>query len=179
MQTFLETIGDPFGSIQAFIFAGGNVLLVIMVVTFVMWALIVERLIFFAGGKAALQKRVEREWAARNDHHSWFAKAVREKLVSEVDVESRGNFGVIKGLVAVSPLLGLLGTVTGMIEVFDVMAVTGSSNARLMAGGISKATIPTMAGLVASLSGIIAMNVLERQQKRAVASASERLVLEG
>ena len=60
----------------------------------------------------------------------------------------------IRVLVALCPLLGLLGTVTGMIEVFDVMAVAGSGNAKAMAGGVSKATIPTMAGMVAALSGV-------------------------
>ena len=52
-------------------------------------------------------------------------------------------------------MLGLLGTVTGMIEVFDVMAISGSGNARGMAGGVSQATLPTMAGMVAALSGMI------------------------
>ncbi|MCQ8185640.1 MotA/TolQ/ExbB proton channel family protein [Parvularcula maris] len=174
----MEIILDPFGALQAFLFAGGNVLLVIMVVTFVMWALIVERIIFFATARGALVKRAERNWSARSDHSSWYAKAIRERLISEVDLDSRSNLGVIKGLVAVSPLLGLLGTVTGMVEVFDVMAVTGSSNARLMAGGITKATIPTMAGLVASLSGILAMNILDRQQKKAVGETADKLVLE-
>ncbi len=174
----MDLILNPFDAIQAFLFAGGPVLGFIMIVTFLMWALIVERIIYFLTAKGGVQKRAERTWAARNDQNSWYAKAVREKLISEVNAESSSNFGFIKGLVAVSPLLGLLGTVTGMIEVFDVMAVTGSSNARLMAGGISKATIPTMAGLVASLSGIIAINFLERQQKKAVADASDRLVLE-
>ena len=44
-----------------------------------------------------------------------------------------------------------MGTVTGMINVFDVMGLVGNSNTRLMASGISLATIPTMAGMVASL----------------------------
>ena len=50
----------------------------------------------------------------------------------------------IKTLVAAAPLFGLLGTVTGMVEVFDVMAITGSSNASAMAAVISNATLPTM-----------------------------------
>ena len=61
---------------------------------------------------------------------------------------------MVKTLVALCPLLGLLGTVTGMIEVFDVMAIAGSGNARAMAAGVSKATIPTMAGMVAAISGL-------------------------
>ncbi len=55
-------------------------------------------------------------------------------------------------LVAICPMLGLLGTVTGMISVFDVMATQGSSQPRLMASGISLATLPTMAGMVAALA---------------------------
>ena len=50
--------------------------------------------------------------------------------------------------IALCPLFGLMGTVTGMIEVFQVMAFTGGGDARSMAGGASKATLPTMAGMV-------------------------------
>ena len=80
---------------------------------------------------------------------------------------------MIRALVAVTPLLGLLGTVTGMVEVFNVMATTGSSNARLMAAGISKATIPTMAGLTVSLSGILMTNILESNARRTVRDTAE------
>ena len=59
------------------------------------------------------------------------------------------------------PLVGLLGTVTGMIEVFDVMAVQGSSNVKSMASGVSMATIPTMAGMVVALSGLLFEKRLE------------------
>jgi biopolymer transport protein ExbB len=90
---------------------------------------------------------------------------------------SRFN-GVIRALVAVTPLLGLLGTVTGMVEVFDVMAVTGSSNARLMAAGISKATIPTMAGLVASLSGLVFINAFDQNVAKASHKISDDLLIE-
>ena len=62
--------------------------------------------------------------------------------------------------------MGLLGTVTGMVEVFDVMAITGSGNARAMAAGISKATLPTMAGLVVALSGIAFITLLERKAEK-------------
>ena len=64
------------------------------------------------------------------------------------------NVGLIKALIAICPLLGLMGTVTGMITVFDVMTYSGGGNARAMAGGVSMATVPTMAGMVAALSGV-------------------------
>jgi biopolymer transport protein ExbB len=66
----------------------------------------------------------------------------------------------------ICPLLGLLGTVTGMIEVFDVMSISGSGNARSMASGVSRATIPTMAGMVGSLSGVFAVTWLKSYAKR-------------
>ena len=57
-------------------------------------------------------------------------------------------------MIAICPLLGLLGTVSGMVTVFDVIAVTGNSNARAMSSGIYKATLPTMVGLCLALSAL-------------------------
>jgi biopolymer transport protein ExbB len=61
---------------------------------------------------------------------------------------------LIQVLVALCPLLGLLGTVLGMIGVFEVIGVSGNDDAQAMARGVYRATIPTMAGLVVALSGI-------------------------
>jgi biopolymer transport protein ExbB len=61
---------------------------------------------------------------------------------------------MIRVLVAMCPLLGLLGTVLGMVGVFEVIAVSGNDDAPAMARGIYRATIPTMAGLVVALTGI-------------------------
>ena len=69
-------------------------------------------------------------------------------------------------MVALCPLLGLLGTVTGMIEVFNIMAVTGGGDAKSMAGGVSRATVPTMAGMVAALSGVFANTYVTRIAQR-------------
>ena len=71
----------------------------------------------------------------------------------------------IKALIAVCPLLGLLGTVTGMIAVFDVMSYSGSGNARALAAGVSMATVPTMAGMVAALSGVYFGTWLEHKSQ--------------
>jgi biopolymer transport protein ExbB len=60
---------------------------------------------------------------------------------------------LILSLVQILPMVGLLGTIEAMIELFHVIAQHGSGNIRGMAGGISQALITTMAGLVASLSG--------------------------
>lgn len=164
-------------SLQAFLASGGEVLVVIMGLTFVMWGLIVERLLYWSGAHASVARRVRRAWEARSDHSSYFAHAYRDRLLSEAKHEADRFNGLIKTLVAVTPLLGLLGTVTGMVFVFDVMAVTGSSNARLMAAGISRATIPTMAGLFASVSGVMFTYWFDQFVQRSMRKLSEDLKL--
>ena len=74
--------------------------------------------------------------------------------MSQVRMELHALLPLIQMLVALCPLLGLLGTVLGMIGVFEVIAVSGNDDAQAMARGVYRATIPTMAGLVVALTGI-------------------------
>lgn len=164
-----------FETLQAFLASGGEVLVAIMVLTFIMWGLILERIIYWSTAHGSVERRARRAWEARKDHSSWFALAYRDRLLSEAQQEASRFNAVIKTLVAVTPLLGLLGTVTGMVFVFDVMAVTGSSNARLMAAGISRATIPTMAGLFTSVSGVMFTYWFDRFVVRAQSKLSDEL----
>lgn len=154
---------DAFASIRDFFESGGVVLWAILLVTILMWTLIIERAWFLLLDLPVQLRDVHRHWLARGDKISWHARRVRQRLISEVSIASNRNLLVIKALMAVLPLLGLLGTVTGMIRVFDVMTVLGTGNARAMAGGVSQATIPTMAGLVAALSGLYFVTWLERK----------------
>ena len=147
--------------VQAFLETGGDVLLVIGGVTVVMWTLMLERFYYFYRVFPGVADGVQRDWQARDDHSSWAAHQIRRLRVSEMRMQLEDGLAYIRVLVALCPLLGLLGTVTGMIEVFDVMAIAGSGNAKAMAGGVSKATIPTMAGMVAALSGLILSARLE------------------
>ena len=124
-------------------------------VTAVMWMLIYERFWYYRTQHKREVERIKRVWHSRMDHSSWEAHKIREMLVSQVRQGLEKRLWPIETLVTLCPMLGLLGTVTGMIEVFDVMAFSGSGNARGMAGGVSKATLPTMAGMVASLSGML------------------------
>ncbi len=167
---------SAFIAIRSFFEAGGDVLWAILAVTTLMWTLIIERFWFFRWVLPGLERRAVEEWDQREDTTSWFARRIREQLISEVSVESHRYILMIKTLMAILPLLGLLGTVTGMILVFDVMAFAGTGNARLMAGGVSAATIPTMSGLVAALSGLYLATYLERRAGREVQRFEEMLV---
>lgn len=161
--------------LQQFLNSGGPVLLAIMVLAFFLWAFIFERLAYYQVGHKPMMRRLTGEWSDRTDKSSWRALAIRDELVSQVKINTGQNVDIIKTLVALAPLLGLLGTVTGMIEVFDKMALSGSSNARDMAGGIFKATIPTMAGMTVALSGMFFPNYFERKSRRETAKFSDLL----
>lgn len=165
-------------AVLAFIERGGPVLLVIFGVTALMWTAIIERVLYIALFHRRVVRRALAEWTARRERASWHAHKVRVMLLSSVGEQLGQSLGLIKTLVTVCPLLGLLGTVTGMIEVFDVMAISGSANARAMAGGVSRATIPTMAGMVAALSGMLISTQLQRYAARAKRKLAARLALE-
>jgi biopolymer transport protein ExbB len=153
---------EAVAAVRDFLETGGRVLFYIGLTTLAMWTIILERFWYFRRGHPAQAKRIQKIWEARRDRSSWNAHQIRRLLISEVQTRLDQGLITIKTLVALCPLLGLLGTVTGMIEVFDVMAVAGSGNARAMASGVQKATIPTMAGMVAALSGLILSVQIER-----------------
>ena len=153
---------EPILEVRDFLERGGDVLYLILMVTFLMWILIADRILYFRLNRQKDIDRVMTAWNARSDQTSWYAHQVRRMLISDVETRLKSGLLMIKTLVALCPLLGLLGTVTGMIEVFDVMAIAGSGNARAMASGVSKATIPTMSGMVAALSGLVISVQMER-----------------
>ena len=166
-----------FSDLQAFLDRGGPILLVIMAATFIMWALILERLFYFRFGHKAVSDEALSEWRSRSDHSSTFAHWIRDKLISEVRQKAEMNVGLTKAMVALAPLLGLLGTVTGMVSVFDIMAITDGADARAMSAGVSRATIPTMAGMVASLSGILFTSNMDRTVDRKVQRVADQMEL--
>ncbi len=155
-------LADVYSANRDFLESGGPVLVVILGVVFLMWTLILERYWYLWTGHDQAVRKLENQWEAREDKSSWYAHQIRRAGVSRVVMSLRRNVPMIQTLVALCPLLGLLGTVTGMIEVFEVMAISGSGNTRAMASGVSRATVPTMAGMVAAISGFIFSVRLER-----------------
>ena len=153
-------------AVRDFLETGGDVLLLIGLVTLAMWTLMLERMWFYWRIQPGIARRALQEWDARSDRSSWGAHQIRRLMISEVQIELNASLLMIKTLVALCPLLGLLGTVWGMIEVFNIMAVTGGGDAKSMAGGVQRATIPTMAGMVAALSGVFGNTYITRIAQR-------------
>ena len=129
---------DALEAIRNFFNSGGPVLYLIAVLAFVMWVLLLERAWYYLIGYRRDAKAVLEKWQARNERKSWYAHAIRRKLISETHLKIDQNLGLIKTLIALCPLFGLLGTVTGMIEVFTVLSITGGGDAKSMAGGVSR-----------------------------------------
>ena len=158
MYLFILDIMD---AISSFMQRGGPVLNVIALLLFLKWSLVFERIWYLNTTHKKNVKNTLAEWHAREDTISWSAHQIRTMMISKISLDVRSTLPIIEVLVTICPLLGLIGTVTGMIEVFFVMAFTGGGDAKSMAGGVSKATIPTMAGMVGAISGIFAYNYLK------------------
>lgn len=163
-------------ALQSFLEQGGVILMVIMLTTFVLWLLILERHYYFWSQHKKISQVALNAWDLRTEKKSWYAIKIRTQLLSVVKMKTECNLSIISLIVVIAPLLGLLGTVVGMMEVFDVMATTGSSNARGMAAGVSKATIPTMAGMVVSLSGLFFSVSLNKKASASMITLEHQLI---
>ena len=146
--------------------AGGSVLWLIALLAAFMWAIILERIWYLNTGHKVYMQKLGAEWEAVGDHSTWRAQQIKDKLTSQASTGVNRYLSLVNTCVALAPLFGLLGTVTGMIEVFQVMAFTGGGDARSMAGGVSKATLPTMAGMTTALSGVFATIYLTAAKNR-------------
>ena len=151
--------------ISIFLSAGGPVLWLIFFALLTLWFFIFERFYYFYRVYPEQQKKVVENWSNRKDKSSWFALKIREEEVSKISLKMSQSISNIKTLVLISPLLGLMGTVTGMISIFDIISISGTGNPRLMASGISLAVIPTMAGLVTALSGLYFSSYFDKKLK--------------
>ena len=157
---------------------GGDVLWGILVLTVILWWFVLERGWYFLSGFAEDRDTRLQQWLDRPERSSWYANYERDRLISELECLMMKNMQVIPTFIALLPLMGLLGTVTGMIQVFDVMANLGSGNPRAMANGVSAATLPTMSGMLVAIIAIPFWTLLDRRYKREVAKLRELMVEE-
>lgn len=185
----IELIRSSWLTLEAYFRTGGVVMLPLMGVSLVMWLLIFDRILFFrrlrrkamrfqkalehvranqipdpatAGGAVALL--VARFIRARSGNPR-LDRFILDETVMGIRRSLTDRLAVVGVLAAVAPLLGLLGTVTGMITTFDVMSIFGTGNARAMAGGISEALITTQTGLLVAIPGLYMKGFLDRRAR--------------
>jgi len=139
---------------------GGDVLYVVFIIAFFLWGFLIDRFIYLYFSFKQYKKQVLQS-IENNRYDEKYTEEIQTYLVEDMRLKLSDGLDFIKTLIIVCPLVGLLGTVTGMIEVFDVMAIIGNGDVKSMANGVSMATIPTMAGMVIALSGILFEKKLE------------------
>jgi len=152
----------PLNSIYQLFDQGGWVLWVITLVAFILLLLCTERYWFLLFSYRKEHQQLICRWQQRSETGSWCAHRIRDGILAQAHSHLTAPLTLIRYCILVCPLVGLLGTVTGMISVFEVMAFNGTGNARLMAAGITQATIPTMAGMVVAITGLLLAAKIER-----------------
>ncbi|MDY6854580.1 MAG: MotA/TolQ/ExbB proton channel family protein [Thermodesulfobacteriota bacterium] len=101
--------------------------------------------------------------------------ALQESILSEIPKLER-FLSTLGMLAAISPLLGLLGTVTGMINTFHVITYYGTGDPRMMSGGISEALVTTMLGLIVAIPIMLAHTLLSRKVENMIGKMEEKAV---
>lgn len=173
----LDWLAKPLGAVEELISGGGPFVMWIFLAGVLLWTLILERFWYFSQVLPAKTQQTLDVWEKSSDHTSWGARQIRKMMISRLNTAMSANLPLMRVLVPLSPLLGLIGTVSGMMEVFDSMAVRGSADARTMASGVSHAMICTMSGLAVSISGLFPVHYFNLRIKRETELLNDRLLL--
>lgn len=165
----------------SFITMGGPVMPILVLIAFAIWVIVIERLY-------ALKFSIRRDHKQYIDHglfnpksniqpkdYYWAQTQISASAQSQFKQALNRGLALLKVLVACCPLLGLLGTVIGMISVFDTIAITGNSDAGRMAAGIYQATLPTMTGLAIALFALLINHYLIQLRNKNLAIFEQQL----
>jgi biopolymer transport protein ExbB len=185
----MDLIQTSYLQLEDYLRAGGMVMLPLALVSLAMWVLIVDRALFFrrlhrknmAAVTAFEHIRNDRmpdpqrfrgavsllvaQYLSRRSGDRNLDRFILDETVLQVSRSLTDYLALIGVLAAIAPFLGLLGTVTGMITTFDVLAVFGTGNAKAMAGGISEALITTQTGLLVAIPGLYMKGFLDRRAR--------------
>lgn len=158
--------------------AGGWVIVVILLLSSVMWILILDRYYYLLRSVEPYRVKLIERWRKQHGIDPLISRRLRLGLTNTFHDKLSSTLPTIQVITAILPLLGLLGTVTGMIKTFEVMTLFGTGNVRGMAEGISQALITTMAGLFTALSGMYFASNLHERIENETAKLAEALCLD-
>ena len=177
----METLWEALEYLQQ----GGWIMLPLGFCSLLMWALIVERVVAFRSlshrdielrdavralsegepseGRAGLRARLVDEFLRERTGHRALDRQILRACARRLQPGLGRFLAAIAVLASIAPLLGLLGTVIGMIQTFNVIALFGTGNAQALAGGISVALVTTQSGLLVAIPGLFMSGTLERR----------------
>ena len=156
-------ITDIFKTYSNFLYQGGPVVVILFFISIYLFVLIFAKFKHLFFDMHRIQDEYKENLANIKDDNLYLLNIT--SLKSDYKSIVKKDFYIIQTLIALCPILGLLGTVTGMIEVFDVVSFFGTGNARALASGITKATLPTMTGMAISIVGLLTYTVLNSKSQ--------------
>lgn len=161
---------------------GGNIMLPLLLISVVMWVLIILKILELFGLKkealledclnsmenkniegAFWQKEIVQRYFQLKTHSLDIDTRLIQNIVFSQQRRTRFLLNTILVLAAMAPLLGLLGTILGMITTFDTIGRFGTGNSKALAAGISEALITTQTGLIISIPGLYMGHFLKRR----------------
>lgn len=160
-------------AVTDFLDQGGIVMYMIFFLAVLLWILIIERIIYIYFFSYKESNYFIKQWQNNKTHID--ANKIRILYKTSYSQHLFTNFSLIKVLVSIAPLLGLFGTVYGMIEIFDVISQNGTGDAKAMAGGISMATLPTMSGMAVAITGLFFQHRIKEIANKKIIVFNERL----
>jgi len=170
--------------------AGGEIMFLLLLLSLAMWTLAIVKTIRFLrerrkevspdrcmnlfqgessvckAGLAQWQWDILSQYMEQRCEDPELNREMLEAIRLRQEFKAMRYIGTILLLAAIAPLLGLLGTVTGMITTFDVISQFGTGNARALASGISEALVTTQSGLVVAVPGLILGGLLFRRAEK-------------
>jgi biopolymer transport protein ExbB len=183
----LEPLFQQYLLLEDYFLQGGILMVPLMIISVVMWLLIIERFLFLRrlywrnmDMKTAVEYIRDNQYPDPQKYSGVISLLVArfmqlrsgnkeldqyilDESVLTVNHRLTDHLALIGVLATIAPLLGLLGTVTGMIGTFEVLSIFGTGNAKAMAGGISEALITTQTGLLIAIPGLYMYNFLRRR----------------
>ncbi len=180
----LEIILNHFYNLMEYMQCGGVVMAPLIIISLLMWLLIINRVLFFKrlyfkNMSHSMAKNFIKTGIFPDKKYKGAASVIVNEylkkksgvrhldryIIDEIILNFQGKLdaylSIIGILAGIAPLLGLLGTVIGMITTFDVISTFGTGNAKAMAGGISEALITTQTGLLVAMPGLYMHNFLQ------------------
>ncbi|MCW8928665.1 MAG: MotA/TolQ/ExbB proton channel family protein [Gammaproteobacteria bacterium] len=175
LNEYTFIIFDSIWHFLDFMYSGGYVLWGIFFLNVVLWCLVLERHWFFHHVFPSIAEHTLEEWFKRQEHDSWYAQSIKTMLLASLKAKLSKHLSSIHVYVELLPILGLLGTIIGMIETFEVLNLYGTGNARALAASISKALITTLAGLLSAIPGLFIVSLLQQKTDKKIEQLSEQM----
>ncbi|MCZ6716659.1 MAG: MotA/TolQ/ExbB proton channel family protein [Gammaproteobacteria bacterium] len=167
---------------------GGTVGYVIIALGIFGFLVSIERWLFLSGASTKVRRQLKSETPDANNALGRILSVYHDN--KEIDTETlelkldeailketpkfEKRQGTIKVLAAVAPLMGLLGTVVGMIETFQMITLFGTGDPKLMAGGISQALMTTVLGLVVAIPLVLLYSMIAAKSRALVEILEEQ-----